>query len=113
MKNYDEFDYEQNFDPSTGKKLGTASLVCGILSVIGMLFSGFGVFPGIASLIIFLVGDQKGIKNKMFTWGAVLGVIGSMVSITILVIYLLPFACFPEEAGTLSNPNDIGTLLFM
>ena len=65
-----------------GKNLATASLVCGILSLI-FIFFGYGAFlgivAGIAAIVLAINSKKQGYTGGTRTAGLVLGIIGTVL----------------------------------
>ena len=65
-----------------GKNLATASLVCGILSLV-FIFFGYGallgIIAGIAAIICAVNAKKKGFDSGMRKAGFVMGIIGTVL----------------------------------
>ncbi len=80
-------DYVQNRKENTGKGLGIASLVLGIVSVVTSFFCCglFGIAPIVGLILGIVSKSQKKENNGM----AIAGIILSAVALVIVVIYLI------------------------
>ena len=65
-----------------GKNLATASLVCGILSLV-FIFFGYGallgIIAGIAAIVLAVNSKKQGYESGMRKAGFILGIIGTVL----------------------------------
>ncbi len=81
----------------SGKNLATASLVCGILSLV-FTFFGYGallgIIAGIAAIVLAVNSKKQGFEGGMRNAGLVLGIIGTVLcGITFVACALCMGAC--------------------
>lgn len=93
--------YQPPMGPQPGKGLATASVVCGILSLVFLIMQfslWFLIFPAIIGLILGIVAivtgisaKKKGVIGGMATAGLVMGIIGMALNI---IVFLGCLICF-------------------
>lgn len=72
----------------------TASLICGIVSVIFAIMGGFiGIVAGIIGLVGAINAKKKGVTGGMLTAGLVLSIIGLALSAVTFFACTLPATC--------------------
>ncbi len=99
--------------PVPGKGLGIASLILGILSVLGGCFLGFNLLLPITGLVLGIVGISQSKKVRMNNGMAVAGLVCSIVALLLnIVISIILVIIVVEETGSIEYVFEALPYLF-
>ena len=86
-----QYDSNMNGMPQEQKGLSIASMVCGILSLIGCWCCGLGLILAIAAIVLGILGRKKG--GKGFGLAGIIcgsiGVIGNLIYLVYFIIVIM------------------------
>lgn len=102
--------YQPNIGPQPGQGLATASLICGIFSLV-LSFTAFiavvGLILGVIAIATASSAKKKGFLGGTATAGLVMGIIGTVIS---GLIFMSCIACF-GTAGCIANNTDTSSVV--
>lgn len=84
QQGYDPNAYQQPQQPQQSSGLGIASMVCGIVALVGSCFGWVGIVLAIIAVILGAIGIKKKAGKGMAIAGLVCGIIALIPSIIVL-----------------------------
>ncbi|MBR6959128.1 MAG: DUF4190 domain-containing protein [Clostridiales bacterium] len=89
--------------PSGGKGLAVASLICGILGIVGgCCITYVGVGLGIAAIVMGVVAKKKG-QRGMATAGLILGIISTVLAAAMIIYNIWYISTHPGYMNDVSK----------
>jgi hypothetical protein len=104
-----QYGYPGQYQAPAPTGLSVASLVLGIVGVVGSFFYGFGLFPAIAALITGLIARKRQPQAKgMWLTGIITGSVGIAISVLWIIGIIIFFAFIVSNSATYGDFVDPG-----